>query len=455
MAFSPQQLISFLPDHQVTCHIAFSGGLDSHVLLHAMCQLRDSAKFKGEIKALHVHHGLSNNADDWATHCGEICAAYQVPLEIEKISVEKAGQGVENAARNARLAVFQKQLCAEELLLTAHHLDDQMETMLFRMLRGTGLRGLSGVSARRPLGKGYMLKPLLGFARNELVTYANQHELKWIEDESNQLVDFDRNYLRKEIMPLLAFRWPGYRKNWQRLSQLAKEGEVLQKVLGMQDLAVVQEGIHRLSISALKGFIPERQRNIVRCWFLSFEERHNIPAPDYYVVKRIFEELIPAAEDAVPLVTWEKAGVKVEIRRFASSIYLVLAQNSVFEPSKLMWDTTAPMDLPDHLGTLSLIESNEQGVEIQQGEILEIAFKQGGETVKPAGRKTRSLMKTLQDYHVPPWLRDKTPLILHDNELIAVADLFVCDQFLIKKSTANTQKIYKFQWDRPDLHCGY
>ena len=455
MAFSPQQLISRLPEGQWTCLLGFSGGLDSHVLLHSLCQLRDSGNTRISLKAIHVHHGLSPDADLWAEHCRAVCAAYDVPLEVCKVSVENSGQGLENAARNARLGVFQENLGVDEYFLTAHHLDDQMETMLFRMMRGTGLRGLSGISPHRPLGKGKLLRPLLDVDRAELKHYAEQQGLDWIEDESNALEDFDRNYLRQKVMPLLHSRWPGYRKNWQRLAQLAGEGQILQRELGMQDLVKVQNGIHRLDIACLLEFSPLRQRNIVRQWFLSLEENHGIPAPDYYVVERLFDELIPAAEDGAPMLTWEKAGRRVEVRRYASRIYLVLPEQISTDADKLSWDTSAPLTLPGHLGNLSLIESNEDGIALIPGETLEVGFKQGGETVKPAGRKTRPMKKVLPDYGVPPWLREKTPFIFRQGELLAVADLFVCDQHQHKFCPGNDKKMFKLQWLRSDLHCGY
>jgi tRNA(Ile)-lysidine synthase len=455
MAFSPQQLISLLPEGESSCLLGFSGGLDSHVLLHSLCLLRDSADTRISLKAIHIHHGLSPNADLWADHCRGVCAAYKVPLEVCKVSVENSGQGLENAARNARLGIFQEKLKAGEYLLTGHHLDDQMETMLFRMMRGTGLRGLSGISLERPLGKGKLLRPLLGVDRTELKLYAEQQGLEWIEDESNAFEDFDRNYLRQKVMPLLSSRWPGYRKNWQRLAQLAEEGQFLQRELGMQDLVKVQSGIHRLDIACLLKFSPVRQRNIVRQWFLSLEESDAIPAPDYYVVERLFEELIPAATDASPMLTWEKAGLKVEVRRYASRIYLVLPEQISASADKLSWDTSTPLQLPGHLGNLSLIESSEDGIALIPGETLEVGFKQGGETVKPAGRKTRPMKKILPDYGVPPWLREKTPFIFRKGELLAVADLFVCDQHQVKFCPDNDKKMFKLQWLRSDLHCGY
>lgn len=455
MAFTPHQLLAALPARDTACLVAFSGGLDSHVLLHALCGLRDDGRFTGPIRALHVNHGLSANADHWAQHCRVVCTALGVPLEVRRVNVVRTGEGLENAARKARLAVFGEILSAREALLTAHHLDDQVETLLFRMLRGTGLRGLAGIRRQRPLGRGMVLRPLLDVSRDELSAYAHDAALTWIEDESNLDTTLDRNYLRSEVMPLLAARWPGFRKNWQRLAQLAEDGEQLQRLLGDQDLQGVRDGIHRLAIPALKEFEPVRQRNILRCWFLGLEDSHGLPAPDYYVVDRICNELIPAREDATPVVAWQKSGHQAEVRRYGDHVYLVLDNPAAADVLPCAWQAERPLVLPAGLGTLSLVENDSAGFVLPDDGRLEVVFRAGGESARPAGRKSRPLKKILQDYHVPPWLRGSIPLICRDGELVAVADLFICSPWQVEQGAAGKKKVFRIHWDKPDLHCGY
>ncbi len=455
MAFSPQQLLPFLPGEDVNCHVAYSGGMDSHVLLHALCALKQAGQFKAKLTALHVNHGLSSNAQSWVKHCQSVCDSFNVPLIVHEVRVEKDGKGLEDAARNKRLEIFSNAVGQGGYVFTAHHLDDQVETLLFRLLRGTGLRGMSGMALERPLANGKMSRPLLHITREALASYAKEHRLKWIEDESNTVVDFDRNYLRQKVMPLLGARWPGYHKNWQRFAQLAEEGELLQKELGSHDLGLVLRGAHKLDLIALQEFSALRQRNIVRSWFLQLEQSQRIPAPDYNVIEQVFQVLIPAQQDAMPVVSWGKAGQRYELRRFASHIYIVLPQTTVPGPGRMTWNTANEFLLPGELGTLALVESDGEGVALVPGDILEVGFKEGGEQAKPAGRKTRPLKKILPDYHVPPWLRATTPLIYRDNVLIAVADLFICDKSLLKSAPDNNKKLYKFQWQREDLHCGY
>ncbi|HDQ9214135.1 TPA: tRNA lysidine(34) synthetase TilS, partial [Pseudomonas aeruginosa] len=186
--------------------VAFSGGLDSTVLLHLLAQLARSEALPA-LSALHVHHGLQAAADGWPAHCQAVCRSLGIPLRVERVQVAVGGS-IEQAARDARYRAFQANLGEGQVLLTAQHLDDQAETLLFRLLRGAGLRGLAAMPASRPLGGGRLCRPLLGVSRAELEAYAQTHRLDWVEDPSNQDPRFSRNYLRREIMPRLASHWP-------------------------------------------------------------------------------------------------------------------------------------------------------------------------------------------------------------------------------------------------------
>ena len=453
MAFQPQDLLRWLPEKAGTCHLAFSGGMDSHVLLHAMARLRDSGELRCELRAIHVHHGLSLHADAWSEHCKDVCAGLGVPLTVVRVSVSESGHGPEQAAREARYRAFGEILGKGHVLLTAHHQDDQVETQLFRMLRGTGMRGLAGIRSQRPFAHGTLLRPLLGYARGTLMAYAQEQGLQWIEDESNTDESLDRNYLRRLIVPALEARWPGFQKNLQRLAKLAEEGQALAGEVGAEDLAQAMDAMHRIDISRLLAFSPARQRNLLRCWFLALEAKYGIPAPDHYVIDRIFSELIPAAMDAEPLIEWNKSGQQVFIRRFAERIYLVLGAPAQ-GPVPTTWTVEQPLELPG-LGTLYMVETAEDGFLAPPDGTLEVRFRQGGETAKPAGRKTRPLKKILQDYQVPPWLREKIPLFYLDGELLAVGDLFVTEQWRVRNRDAHGKKIHQIRWLREDLHCGY
>jgi tRNA(Ile)-lysidine synthase len=230
MKFNLQVLTTAL--HSMpTCSVlvvGFSGGLDSTVLLHVLHQLSQQADFHWTLRALHINHGMQLNADAWERHCELACKSLSIDLQVENVRAD-FGQSlpvadIENAARRVRYEAFENQLRAGEALLLAHHLDDQMETFLLRLMRGSGLKGLAGIPITRSLGKSFLYRPLLGFERQQLAAYARAEQLLWLEDESNEDEKFDRNFCRQALLPLLATRWPGYRDSWLKTSALAAEG---------------------------------------------------------------------------------------------------------------------------------------------------------------------------------------------------------------------------------------
>ncbi|MFM8353679.1 MAG: tRNA lysidine(34) synthetase TilS, partial [Gammaproteobacteria bacterium] len=184
--------------------VGFSGGLDSSVLLHATCAAR-AARGEPAPHAIHVHHGLQPDADAWALHCTNEALRWGVTLRVSRVRVADAGS-LEATARDARYALFRELLATPDAaLLLAHHRDDQVETVLLRLLQGRGLYGMPRV---RPLGRGRVLRPLLGMARADLIAYARQHQLAWVDDPSNAMLAADRNFLRQSVLPLLRTRFP-------------------------------------------------------------------------------------------------------------------------------------------------------------------------------------------------------------------------------------------------------
>jgi tRNA(Ile)-lysidine synthase len=203
--------------------VGFSGGLDSTVLLHLLCELLPPER----ITAVHIHHGLSDNADDWQQHAKALCHSLGVSLVTESVVVNQTGAGLESAARDARYKVFEECLVEDGLLLLGHHADDQVETVLFRLLRGSGARGLSGIPQYRAVGSGHLIRPLLSWPKSSLHAYAKSQQLAWIEDESNQLEQFDRNYLRHSVIPVLAQRWPDYVQGIMRTAEQSGQADQL------------------------------------------------------------------------------------------------------------------------------------------------------------------------------------------------------------------------------------
>lgn len=391
--------------------LAFSGGLDSTVLLHLLVQLGQRHSLP-PLTALHVHHGLQSAADDWPEHCRQVCTRLSVPLQVRRVSVEP-GASLEHAAREARYRAFAEMLGEGELLLTAQHRDDQAETLLFRLLRGAGVRGLAAMPAMRPLGRGRLLRPLLEVSRSELEHYAVAQGLQWVEDPSNCNQQFSRNFLRHRVLPLLAERWPQAARNMTRSATHMAEAQELLGDLARLDLAAARHGndfpwlgLPSLALAPLLELSPARQRNALRHWLESFTP---LPDADHWAG---WEALYEAAVDAAPV--WRLA--RGEVRRAAGRIWW-LAGDWLRPPvGPLSWSRPAePLLLPGN-GCLQL-----QG----QGPscLLEVRYRRGGEVLAVPGRGHRDLKRLLNEYGLPTFVRGRLPLLYHGSELLAVAAL--------------------------------
>ena len=286
--------------------VGFSGGVDSTVLLHLLAACREQGLLK-TLSAVHIHHGLSELADDWQAFCQRFCDALNIPLTVAHVELSgTSGGGIEQEARQARYDVFRRALEEGGFLLMGHHQDDQAETLLLRLFRGTGPDGLQGIPKRRPLGNGEILRPLLDVSRADIEHYARQHQLQWIEDRSNADKRFSRNFLRHQIIPEIEQRWPGASRRMaeladditeinQQLAQQVRELLVLctakkpEWLLGQQPLLAIEK------LCSLNEF---QQNQVVREWLKS----QGLMMPGRQMLNRLFTELIAARADAEPLL---------------------------------------------------------------------------------------------------------------------------------------------------------
>ena len=400
--------------------VAYSGGLDSTVLLHALC--RGGAR-SAPIVAVHVHHNLHHDADSWASHCRRFAEQLGVEYVERRIGISASDpRGPEGAARAARYAALAELVQPGDHLLTAHHEEDQAETLLLNLMRGSGAAGLAGIGALQPFGKGLLLRPLLGVPRAALEAYAAAQALEWCEDPSNADTRFDRNFLRREILPALRRRWPAVSSRLARSARLLGEASELQDELAALDLAALGGEPARLEIAVLARLSPARQRNVLRLAI----RRLGLPAAPGTRLEQAVRELLPAPPDAQPLVRWGGG----ELRRYRGAVYVLppLAQGVPPAPSFLPADGSA-VPLGDELGSLAL-ERAARGIDPAiVGDGLRIAYRTGGETLKPAGRPHRQpLKKLLQEEGVLPWMRDRVPLLFADGRLVAVGDLWMADE---------------------------
>lgn len=431
--------------------VGFSGGLDSTVLLHVIADLREHKLLQVPLTALHINHGLQSAAETWERHCSTVCEQLGVPILIKKVAVNLINkESPEEAARSARYAAFASVLEEGDVLLLAHHRDDQMETVIFRLIRGSGTKGLAGIPLVRSCGRGVILRPMLGFRRSQLLQYASAEKLEWIEDGSNRDERYDRNFLRASVIPQLEQRFPGVGNNIVRSAVLCRESDELASELAAIDLATcVGTFRNRLHIPAMKNLSEPRQRNLLRYWIASLQTEMNCSAPGHMDLQRIVTEVMPAADDGAPSVFWGRDSLRIGIRRFKDHLYLL--KPLVPAPDELVWNTAMPLELPVPLGQLHLVLKHASQELPEQLRTLRVCFRKGGEQVKQTNRPARPLKKILQEAAVPPWIRESVPLLYTGNELLAIADLIIC-----RTSLQNvTETDFRIHWVRPELHCGY
>jgi len=417
--------------------VGYSGGVDSHVLLHELMQVvtdieqQSSAKIT-QVIAFHVNHGFSPNADLWQKHCERVCGELGVDFVAESPHIAAAGNKEENA-RKARYNAWKEFVQRGDLLLLAHHMDDQIETALFYLLRGSSPFGVQAIPPERLLGEAILLRPLINTTRDEIVSYANKNGLAWIEDESNQDAGFDRNFLRKNIIPQLKDRWPKLPQSVNYALERDGEGRALIDSIAESDFESVVDMQGGLSIERLRALVPVRQRNLIRHWVTKLE----IPLPPSGLLKKQLAELLGAEDSKAPGPSWKSYAFV----RYGGYLYILRALPD-FDSRRVFASDANTTKIPDQSSldlnggqlTTDLFQNDEDRrkkyadsqseglrLKIPASGKLSVKFRRGGEAIKLS--KTRTLKNVFQEQSMPPWLRDRIPLIFCDDELVAVAGL--------------------------------
>ncbi|MGF1822957.1 tRNA lysidine(34) synthetase TilS [Vibrio splendidus] len=406
--------------------VAFSGGVDSRVLLELAAQYAQTHGI--ECCAVHVHHGLSKNADYWAEQCQTWCDALSVSLAVERVSLDiDSGESVEKLARDARYQAFKKHIRQGDVLVTGQHIDDQVETFLLALKRGSGPKGLSSMAKVMPFGEAFIVRPLLSVTRSDIEASAHYMGLTWVEDDSNQDVRFDRNFIRHQVTPALTERWPSFREAVSRSAQLCAEQELLLDELLESHFQQALGDNQNLSIEALSQHSDLLRARLLRMWL----SHCNQPMPSQKQLKLIWDEVACAQADANPKLVLNDA----EVRRFNHQLYLVRETKDLsdWQSHLLMGESVT---LPDGLGELRLNsalsegESNNRDVQSfslsDTNATLRVIFNPEGLSAHPVGRgHSRKLKKLFQEYQVPSWLRRRTPILMDGDRVIAVLGLFV------------------------------
>ena len=423
MPFSVSLLKNFFSSHPKIekFYIAYSGGLDSTVLLHAMHAI------KLPIHAVHVNHHLQQDSNSWQQHCEAVCNTLAVSLTVQHAQIDKIPQkSLEESARNARYELLQQSLEASSAMVTAHHQDDVAETVLLQLLRGSGPAGLAAMPACKKLAKGIHLRPLLSFSRFDLLEYANSNGLVWIEDPSNEVNDFDRNYLRNEIMPMMIERWPAAQQALSRSASLQADMLSCLHELAQIDhkaAAIKKAGDQPpiLDVNVLQELSPERLNNVLRYWI----RENDMRVPSKKILQQIVSDIVLKQEiESSPLQSWKDG----EIRRFRDHLFLMQPLSQHDERQVIRWKIDQPLLIESLNRTLSPRELEDVAIPNGAKELF-IRFRLGGERLKPIGSKQhRSLKNLLQEADIPPWDRARIPLLFHNDKLISVLGYWNTEQ---------------------------
>jgi len=384
--------------------VAYSGGMDSHVLLTTIAYAKQALDLK--VSVIHINHQLSPQSNQWADHCRKISAALSLPFYTHAIQVTHLKEtGLEAAAREARYAAFKLVLQPDDVLLTAHHQDDQVETFLLQLFRGAGVKGLSAMPKLKALGQAWHARPFLSHTRAELNQYASQHKLCWIEDESNQNQNLARNYLRATIVPQLVRHWPKASIAVDRSARHCAEMQSLHEEFMMDLLQDIQEkDSDGLLIPQLLTHSKSKQRAILRFWI----QQQGYPLPSEKKLLTIQQSLLTAQPDRFPLVKWKQT----EMRRFRDRAYLMPTLSPHEATLSVVWPAgETQLELPG-IARFSLIENLPEPITIR--------FRQGGECLFLPARGNLSLKNLFQEWGVPTWLRARLPLIFMQEKLVGV-----------------------------------
>ena len=397
--------------------LALSGGLDSRVMLALLKQYCENTGRKAI--AVHVHHGLSVYASDWAKQCQQWCLEAGLECFVEYVSLDLRGKSLEESAREARYAALSKHLNENDVLLTGQHADDQLETFLLALRRGSGPRGLSCMPQVAPMGDALLIRPLLHIKRNDIELYAKNSKLEWLDDESNQDERFERNYIRHTIVPSLTERWPHIQQSVQRSSELCAEQESLIEELISEKYRQCLRQDKSLSITGLLNYSENVRRSIIRMWL----NKETIKMPTRSQLEIVWQQVARAQKDANPKLQL----ANVEIRRYSDALYIVRDFQSLAN-----WHNDIhfeqPCLLPDSLGTLFLMSTGNGRLSKQSLNTapLKVIFEPSGLVAHPTDRAyRRKLKKLFQEYAVPSWMRRRTPILMCGDKVAAVGDLFV------------------------------
>jgi tRNA(ile)-lysidine synthase len=428
------QRLQQLAPNQTQFLIGFSGGLDSTALLALFAKLREKQPHF-QLRAIHIHHGLSSNADAWATHCENLCQQFQIPLLIQRVNVNMAN-GIEAGARQARYEAIAQHIFPQEWLATAHHLQDQTETFFLALKRGSGLQGLSAMQAQSTVYNVPIFRPLLSFNRQQLLNFVQQQGITWIEDESNADNQYDRNFLRNQILPDLRQRWGHFDSAVQRCAQHCYEQQqLLNELLAEEYQKNVDKTDRTFKVQHFADYSAIKQRALLRLWL----QECGVAMPSLVQLEHLISDVIFAKPDTQPQFRLENNIVRrYQHKLFITPIFTDISSNDIEA------ELDKPIALPDNLGTLRLQKTLQKMTALwhdENGNIYKetlalplegtkvwIRFGYSGKVKLTPKGVNQDIKKVWQNLNVPPWQRQRIPLIFYDDKLQSAVGFFTVSQ---------------------------
>lgn len=436
----------FIKLHQLINHrfvVGLSGGIDSVVLLDVLVKSQLPAT---QIIAVHVDHGLSINAEQWQVFCQQLCAKFSIDYHCEQVNVAPSKLGIEGEARVQRYQAFEKYLSADSVLVTAQHLNDQTETLLLALKRGSGVLGLAAMAPCIELKNGLHARPLLGITRLEIEQWAINHNLSWVEDESNQDQNFDRNYLRHHVINDLNERWPSFSQNVARTAALCQEAVSLADEVAKEDFSHQVSSTKQFELTALKPLSQARQNNLLRYWL----RLNSVLLPSSKQLAEIIQQANSADDSQMRVLLGDTS-----IRRFQQRLYIVDESIKALPQQTIVEDISKKLTFDFSLGMVKFNEAissnsfvlrkpcNESTVTIEFG-------LSGSIKAWPSSRdKRRSLKKLWQEFKVPPWERSLVPCLCVDGELVAAIGYWVETAWVGEQVDENTvAEVITLDWHK-------
>ena len=403
--------------------IALSGGLDSSVLLNVMA---NEPMLKDRITALHVNHNINTDADRWEEFCSEQSRKLGIPFQSLKLN--KTDNPSEDYLRSKRQEFFRQWGGDQDLIVTAHHLDDQVETILFRIFRGTGIKGIKGINQFSTIDGVNFFRPFLDIKKHDLKEYALKNNIPWVEDDSNEESNFSRNKIRNLILPSIRETWSSIDKAIIKLSKDADKSKQILDEIAQDDYSSTFSTHGLIKLTHINALSKPRKENLIYYWLVNINGLKANFAQIDQIYTYLDRELVGPASFHFKTIEGE-SGVQIIIN--SKEIRIMKDDHKTKLPKDLNLEWNLKDDIKISSGELSVVESLGKGLStryIKEGAI--IRARVGGERCKPYGRKKSQKIKNLfQEYNIPDWKREQIPLIYINDKIAAVGDLWVCEDF--------------------------